>query len=372
MDSELHLSEQNIPKVAVVILNWNGKKFLESFLNSVLNSTYKNLDIYVADNASSDNSVSYLKEIGFENFDSNSSSEVKSKFIIQLARNYGFAEGYNQALKQIKNAKYFILLNSDVEVSPDWIEPVIDLMENDSAIGAAMPKVKMHAQRDFFEYAGASGGWIDKWGYPFCRGRIFAELEKDSGQYDDNAEIFWASGAAMFVNAELFSKSGGFDGDFFAHMEEIDLCWRIKRAGYKIMVVPSSVVWHVGGGTLAADSPRKVYLNFRNSLSMLLKNKEGVFLTFYTILIRLFLDALAGLMFLSKGKFRNVIAIVRAHWSFFYQLNKNLKKRKVIKNQLTAYTLNPDSHFNKYGILNQSIVFRFYLNKVKFFRDLKI
>jgi GT2 family glycosyltransferase len=371
MNSEVSFSEQNLPKVAVVILNWNGKNFLEKFLDSVLNSTYKNLDVYVADNASTDDSISYLTEKGFSHYKSDSGSGTISKWIIQLSQNFGFAEGYNRALSQIKNAKYFVLLNSDVEVSPDWIEPVIEQMENDPVIGAAMPKIKMYSDKTLFEYAGAAGGWIDKWGYPFCRGRIFAEIEKDSGQYDDTSEIFWASGAAMFVNANLFIQSEGLDCDFFAHMEEIDFCWKIKRAGYKVMAVPSSVVWHVGGGTLSSESPRKVFLNFRNSLSMLLKNKEGAFGTFFTILIRLFMDGLAGVMFLSKGKIRNVFAIIRAHWSFFIQLNKNIKKRKKIQKQLSDYKFKNNSSFNNFGILSQSIVFKYYINKIKFFRDLK-
>ncbi|MDC0231484.1 glycosyltransferase family 2 protein, partial [Aureispira] len=258
-----------LPKVAIVILNYNGMKdsYLEKFLPSVYRSEYPNLELYVVDNNSTDNSVQYLKDQGF-----NAPTDTLDKlpgcprFLIQMKKNYWFAGGYNRALMKIK-ADYYVLLNSDVEVSPNWIVPIINLMEQDDQIAACQPKIRMYSSRNLFEHAGACGGWIDKWGYPFCRGRVFMDVEEDKGQYDTVEEIFWASGAALFIRAELFHNIGGFDEDYQAHMEEIDLCWRLKRANYKITICPESIVWHVGGGTLPKHSPHKAFLNFRNSLS---------------------------------------------------------------------------------------------------------
>jgi len=244
--------------VAVVILNWNGKKFLEKFLPSVVSNS-GDAEIIMADNNSSDDSISFMA-INYPNIR-----------IIKNSENGGFAKGYNDALKQIKS-DYYILLNSDIEVTPNWIDPLFDLMENDSMIAACQPKLRSYYQQDEFEYAGAAGGFIDKWGYPFCRGRIFGHLEKDEAQYENVEEVFWATGAAMFVRAKYFWEVGGLDEDFFAHMEEIDLCWRLKNKGYKIMVHPQSVVFHVGGGTLPKNSPTKTYLNFRNNFYLLYKN----------------------------------------------------------------------------------------------------
>jgi len=246
-------------KVAVVVLNWNGEKLLKEFLPSVINSLPIYAEVIIADNASDDNSIQFLKE----HF-----PEVK---IIKNKSNGGFAKGYNEALKTVNNP-YIVLLNSDIETPNYWIEPVINAMELNPEIGAAMPKILQYKKKSHFEYAGAAGGFIDKWGFPFCRGRIFNELEEDHGQYNTNIPVFWASGACMFVRNELFKKLEGFDEFFFAHMEEIDLCWRIQRNGHKIYVIGESHVFHLGGGTLNKLSPRKTFLNFRNNLLLLVKN----------------------------------------------------------------------------------------------------
>ncbi len=236
----------SLPSVTVVILNWNGKHFLEKFLPSVMLSGYENLSVIVADNASTDDSIPFIK------------NKYPSVQIIYNAVNEGFAKGYNTALKQV-TSDYFILLNSDVEVTKGWINPVISLMESDKTIAACQPKILSFNQKNEFEYAGASGGWIDQYGYPFSRGRVFDTCEKDNGQYDDCSEIFWATGAAFFVRASVYEEMEGFDEYFFAHQEEIDLCWRMQRAGYKIYVEPTSIVYHVGGGTLQKGNKRKVF-----------------------------------------------------------------------------------------------------------------
>lgn len=369
------------PKVAVVILNYNGRKYLEQFLPSVLASLYNNMELYVADNGSSDDSIEFLVSWGFELFVPTADNPLPTpapksvripKYIIKLPQNYGFAEGYNLALKPFRHVDYFVLLNSDVEVTPDWIDPVIALMEEDPHIAAAQPKIRMYAQKELFEYAGASGGFIDYWGYPFCRGRIFGELEVDKGQYDDVLEVFWASGAAMFVRAKLFHALGGLDADFFAHMEEIDFCWRLKRAGYKIMVCPESTVYHVGGGTLPADNPRKDYLNFRNSLITLLKNKESLASVLLSILVRLLLDAVAGMMFLVKGKWKSIWAIIRAHWHFFFSIPKHWKKRKEIARRIEAASLEKSPKTNRVGIFRGSIVWQHFVKRKKKFDALNI
>ncbi len=359
-------------KVSVVILNWNGRSFLEKFLASVINSTYKNIQIIVADNKSDDSSLNYLKSIGFQHYNINSNFCPGAKLILELRDNYGFAKGYNNALKQISDSDIFILLNSDVEVSPNWIEPVLELFENDSQVAAAMPKVLMQSNKSLFEHAGAAGGWIDKFGYPFCRGRIFGDLETDNGQYDDISEVFWASGAALFIRSDLFLKAGGFDEYFWAHMEEIDLCWRLKRANYKIMVCPKSVVWHVGGGSLAQDNPKKIYLNFRNSLVALLKNKNSIGSALATVFIRLLLDAVAAMMFLLKGNFKHIIAIIRAHWHFFGSIFRHLRRRKDDKIKINEIAFRNNAEFNSNGLFNKSIVYAHFVKKLKKFTDLEL
>jgi GT2 family glycosyltransferase len=289
------------PSVAIVILNYNGRNYLERFLPNVLASDYANKRVIVADNASTDDSVVVLKK------------DFSGLELILLDKNHGFAEGYNQALKRV-DADYYVLLNSDVEVTNDWIAPIIEIMERDSAIAACQPKILSYREQHLFEYAGAAGGWIDHLGYPFSRGRVFDICEEDKGQYNNNETIFWASGAAMFIRSKIFHAAGGFDGFFFAHMEEIDLCWRIQLMGYKIMCVPASVVYHIGGGTLPKGNSRKVFLNFRNNLIMLGKNlpwSEKI----WKFPFRIFLDALFAWKSLLGGFSESFVAVLKAHWA---------------------------------------------------------
>ena len=304
-------------KTAVVLLNWNGKRWLEKFLPTLLK--YSNdATVFVADNYSTDDSVNFIK---------NHFSSVK---VIINGDNGGYAKGYNDALKQI-NAQYFVLINTDIEVTDIWLKPIIDLMDNDSSIAACQPKLLDYYNRNKFEYAGASGGFIDNLGYPFCRGRIFDDLEEDKDQYNDVIEVFWATGACLFVRALHFWEVGGLDEDFFAHQEEIDLCWRFKNNGYKVMVNPKSVVHHVGGGTLDAGSPFKTYLNFRNNLFMLFKNLPLPSL-FIVIPLRLFLDAVAAITFFKQEKgLLHVLAIVKAHFYFYFTIPSLMVKRMKIK-----------------------------------------
>ena len=336
----------NFPKVAVVILNWNGIYYLERFLPSVYNSSYPNLAFILGDNASTDESVEFI------------SKNYPKIEIIQNDKNYGFAEGYNRILDQVE-AEYYILLNSDVEVTEGWIEPIIDAMENDPHVAAAQPKILSSVQPELFEYAGAAGGYIDKYGYPFCRGRIFDSVETDHGQYNDPKSIFWASGAALFIKSKAWKESGGFDKDFFAHMEEIDLCWRLKRMGYTIQYYPFSEVFHVGGGALNKENPFKTYLNFRNNLVMLQKNLP-FFQAYLTIFLRLWLDLAALIRYYLKGDYKDAFAIHRAHWSFFRSFRKNHKKRKQIS-----------SEFKVYGVYNRLIAWDYFSKRIEKFSDLK-
>ena len=335
------------PKVAVVILNWNGVHFLQQFLPSVVSSNYNNLDIYVADNASTDESLSFVQQ----NF-----SAIK---IIQNPENYGFAGGYNEALKQVE-ADYFVLLNSDVEVTPNWIHPIVELMESDKSIVACQPKLLTFHNKTQFEYAGAAGGWIDRFGYTFCRGRFFEHCEEDEGQYEEVNEVFWASGAAMFIRAELYRKIEGLDADFFAHMEEIDLCWRLKRAGYRICYHPKSTVYHVGGGTLPQGNPRKLYLNFRNSLAMLYKNLTALqLLTIFPA--RIALDWVAALKFLLSGAFGDFKAVLKAHFEFFTRLLKWQRKRRYTQQLVKKIQI--EAQANLVGIYKGSIVIDYFLKR---------
>lgn len=305
-------------RLAVVILNWNGIDFLRRFLPSVINYTPAvDTEIWVADNGSTDGSAEFLRE------------QFSSVRLLELDRNYGFAGGYNIALDEI-NAKFYILLNSDMEVTPGWTQPLLRTMESDTSIAACMPKIRDVNRREYFEHAGASGGFIDFLGYPFCRGRVFDAIEKDENQYNDEREVFWATGACMMVRGGDWHAEGGFDETFFAHMEEIDLCWRWKNRGKKIMVSPLSVVYHLGGGTLPKENPKKTFLNFRNSLLMLLKNLPSGKL--FLLLVRLFLDWLSLLKFLSSFSLSNARAVLRAHWSFFGLIPAYIKKRGAIGN----------------------------------------
>jgi GT2 family glycosyltransferase len=299
-------------KVAVVILNYNGKKFLEQFLPNVIENTDATLaDIVVADNASTDGSVEFMKQ---------AFPDIR---LIVNDFNGGFATGYNQALRQV-DAEYYVLLNSDIEVTPHWIEPVVELMDADQSIAACQPKILSYHDRTKFEYAGAAGGYIDQYGYPFCRGRLFQHLETDQGQYDDTKEVFWATGACLFVRAELYLQHGGLDDSFFAHMEEIDFCWRMKNLGYKIYCCPQSKVYHIGGGTLPKSSARKTYLNFRNNLSLLYKNLPSG-RVFWTLFYRVLLDWVAAIKFLAGGGLGDFWAVIRAHFAFYRRI-PSLKK----------------------------------------------
>jgi GT2 family glycosyltransferase len=298
------------PKVAIVILNWNGKKYLEQFLPSVLSTRYSNFEVIIADNGSADDSISFLQ------------SNYPSIRLIRFSENLGFAKGYNEALKQVESV-YYVLLNSDVEVTPDWLQPQVDLLENDTDIAAAQPKILSYHNKKIFEYAGAAGGWLDKYGYPFARGRVFDVCEEDKGQYDQSEPIFWASGAALFIRAKIFHGMNGFDEYFFAHQEEIDLCWRIQLAGFKIYSCPSSVVYHVGGGTLPRGNSLKTYLNFRNNRIMMSKNLP-LSKKIWVMTARNFLDGLSAWKGLLNGDGGYFVAILRAQlaflkWWFFCQ-----------------------------------------------------
>lgn len=335
-------------KIAVVILNWNGVKLFDKFLPSVIhNSAEKNISVYVADNGSTDNSVAFLNE------------NYPSIKCIELKKNLGFAEGYNQALKQVK-ADYFILLNSDVEVTPHWIEKCMLLFKTNKRIAAIQPKILNFEKPHLFEYAGAAGGYIDKFGYPFCRGRILNRVEADVSQYNKATPIFWASGACMFVKAEAFNKVGGFDGDFWAHMEEIDLCWRLKSIGYEIWYQPESVVFHLGGGTLSYGSPQKIYLNFRNNLWMLFKNlpKYKFKRIFFT---RMVLDGVAAVKFIAGFNFREYLAVSSAHVSFYRNLPTLIRKRKKIQQQIIV-----KDHKEVY---DKSIMWKFFIQKKRKFSE---
>jgi len=336
-------------KIAIVILNWNGEKMLKCFLPSVIkNSRTENTEIIVADNGSTDSSVKLLRE----HF-----PEIK---IIELKKNYGFAKGYNKALKKI-DSDYYILLNSDVEVTPGWINPMISVMEKDPEVAAVQPKILSWKKKDEFEYAGAAGGFIDKLGFPLCRGRILDVTEKDHGQYDNVASIFWASGACMALRASFFHEAGGLDSDYWAHMEEIDLCWRLKTKGFKIIFTPYSTVYHLGGGTLSYNNPFKMFLNFRNSLWLLHKNLPSK--KFIRILItRLLLDDAGALRWLITGNLKDFLSVVKAHYAYYRSLPKMNKKRKQIK-AVSPQKWHPE-------IICRSIVFKYYFERKKHFNEI--
>jgi GT2 family glycosyltransferase len=338
-----------IKDVAVVILNWNGINHLKEFLPSVIQNTNTELaDIWVIDNASSDESVLFLKE------------HYPSIKLVINDKNGGFAKGYNDGLKYI-TAKYYLLLNSDVEVTPLWLEPLYHKMESSSKIAACQPKILDYKNKSKFEHAGAAGGFIDKFGYPFCRGRLFNHIETDELQYNFDVEIFWATGACMMINAHLYQQQQGFDESFFAHMEEIDLCWRLKNEGYKIEFVHNAKVYHLGGGTLSSISPNKTFLNFRNNLYLLYKNLPDQFL-YRTIFARMVLDGIAFFHFALAGKINHAMAILKAHAAFYKNIT-NLKKNRAIKQQF---------HQLKFlkGVYNDSLVLEFYLKSKKIFKAL--
>lgn len=335
-------------KAAVVILNWNGRKFLEQFLPTVVKYNPDFSEIIIADNASSDDSLDWL------------SKNFPSVRIIRNPSNGGFAKGYNDALSQV-DSEYFILLNSDVEVTEGWMEPVIALLDSDKNIAAAQPKIRAFHDREKFEYAGAAGGFIDKWGFPFCRGRIFDTYETDSGQYNDSREVFWATGASLFVRASAWKEIGGLDEDFFAHMEEIDLCWRMRNRGWKVMYCGTSTVYHVGGGTLTKQNPQKTFLNFRNNLVLLCKNHApGYF--WLKIFFRMVFDGIASIRFVLTGQFAHGWAVQRAHMSFYGRLGKTLKKRKAMKKGITKYATT--------CIYEKTLIMEYFFRGKKKFSDL--
>lgn len=340
---------KHYPKVAVVIIHWNRRNLLEQFLPSVVASSYPNLEIVLADNASTDDSVAYVRE------------HFPKVTIVQNDDNYGYAGGYNHALKHVQ-ADYYVLLNNDIEVPEHWIEPVIKVMEHDKHVGACQPKMLDYKNKKSFEYAGACGGYMDRLGYVFCRGRLFEVLEEDKGQYDTEADIFWATGACLFIRSKVFHEAGGFDEHFFAHMEEVDLCWRIQLLGYKLKVVPSSFVYHVGGGTLNKMSPQKTYLNFRNNLIMLTKNLPWLTLI-WLIPLRSALDLMSSIFFLINGFPKYSAAVHRAHFDYFFKFRKWWKLRKdvepIFKNE------------NFSGVYNGSVVAEHFIGKTQYFSGLK-
>lgn len=340
---------------AVVVLNYNGRHYLEQFL-SILIAHTPEAEIVVADNGSTDGSVDFMRR---------AFPEVR---LIAMPKNYGFAGGYNEALKQV-DADLYVLLNSDVEVKPGWLAPQLHFFRHYPEVGASQPKILAHHQKDEFEYAGASGGWMDSLGYPFCRGRVFDQVEKDNGQYDGVQRIFWASGAALCIRAKLFHGLGGFDAEYFAHAEEIDLCWRVKRAGYHILAVPAGTVYHMGGGTLQYDTPRKAYLNFRNTLFTLVKN-ESFGRLLWMIPMRLTLDGVAGGLFLSQGKWQHIQMIIRAHLDFYRGARAMAKKGRQQQKLIEAYRVGSSTVHE--GRLSGSIVWRFYVLGRKKFSELKL
>lgn len=331
-------------KIAVVILNWNGQQLLQQFLPSILqHSKIENCTIYVADNASTDDSIAILK------------TEFPTIKIIQNSTNGGYAKGYNDALSNI-DSDIFVLVNSDIEVTKDWLTPIVSVFKADEKTAIIQPKILSYKNKEYFEYAGAGGGFIDKYGFPFCRGRIFNHLEKDKSQYNDTREIFWASGACFFIRSNVFKELNGFDEQFFAHQEEIDLCWRTQNLGYQIKYVGVSTVYHVGGATLKETNPHKTFLNFRNSLFVLIKNLPKKSL-FTTIFMRLVFDGIAGVFFLLKLKPIHTIAIIKAHFSFYVGLRGMLKKR--------------NSNNKKDYFYTKSIVWQHFIKGVKEFSEVK-
>lgn len=334
---------------AVVILSYNGRKWHELFLPGIIAESHSGYDIIIADNASTDDTLLYVQQ----NF-----PQVKT---LHIPVNKGFANGYYEALQQIE-AKYYILLSADFEVTPNWFAPLRTAMQRYEGLAACQPKVRYWREREKFEYAGAAGGFMDSLGYLFCRGRIFNDLEEDHGQYNDDIEVFWASGGCLMVRADLYHKVGGLDRDMYAHMEEVDLCWRLKNAGYKIGAIGQSTVYHVGGSVISYGSPQKLYYNFRNSLVLLLKNESAIRLL-WLFPARLILDGIAGLQMLAGGKFKEVATIVKAHFHFYGSFGKWYKKRKEAQKHTT--------HRNKEGIYPKSIVWSYFALGKKSFPKLK-
>ncbi len=334
---------------AVVILSYNGKKWHELFLPLIVAEAAAGYTVVVVDNASTDDTADYIRQ----NF--------PTVLLLQIPINKGFANGYAVALQQIQS-KYYVLLSADFEVTPGWFAPLYTAMEADTHLAACQPKIKYWREREKFEYAGAGGGFKDNLGYMFCRGRILDEIEEDHGQYDDNIEIFWASGGCLFVRADLYHKVGGLDADFYAHMEEIDLCWRLKNAGYKIGYIGSSIVYHVGGSVISYGSPQKLFYNFRNSLVLLLKN-ESLGRLLWLFPFRLVLDGIAALHLLSQGKRIEFITVIKAHFNFYGSIGKWLKHR-------AAAQKIKSTHPNKNGLYKGSIIWQYYGKGQKIYKSL--
>jgi GT2 family glycosyltransferase len=334
------------PLVAIVILNWNGQPYLERFLPSVLATTYTNFKVVVADNSSTDDSLPFLK------------AHYPQVERLLLSENYGFAKGYNEVLKNI-DADYYLLLNSDVEVTPEWLQPMVALLEKDYLHAACQPKILAYKQKRLFEYAGAAGGWLDAFGYPFARGRVFDICEEDQGQYNEMQQVFWASGAALLIRQEAFQAVGGFDEWFFAHQEEIDLCWRLQLRGYKLFCCPEAVVYHVGGGTLPRGNSRKTFLNFRNNLAMLAKNLHPGE-AWWKIPFRLLLDFISACKGLLSGDAGYFIAILKAHGAFYRWLGSS--RKKVSKNRQPLKNLS--------GVYQRNIVWQHFAKKKNTFSEI--
>lgn len=336
-----------------MILSWNGKHMLEEYVPSVLASTYRDLEVIVADNHSTDGTIDMLAD------------RFPAVRVIALEKNFGFAAGYNEALRQV-NAEYVVLLNQDVEVTPGWLEPLVAVMDSDPRIAACQPKVKDLRDRNMFEYAGAAGGFMDALAYPFCRGRLFETVEEDTGQYNDTIDCAWASGAAMMVRADLYHRFAGLDADFTAHMEEIDLCWRWRNSGYRILCCPQSTVYHLGGASLARGNARKTFLNFRNNFIMLIKNERGGRLI-YKIPVRFALDVVAALRFLFTGKGRHWWAVIRAHAQVIFWFGRWWRKHLRLRRLIAEHRVGPG---NISGTIKGWLVWKYFIQGKKKFNQL--
>ncbi len=337
------------PECCLAILNYNGRHHLQEFLPSLLTTDYPAMRVVVIDNASTDDSIAWLKQ------------HYPAIELLVLNQNFGYAGGYNHALNKI-NTEFLVLINSDVAVKPGWLKPLIEDFLNYPDVAAIQPKILDYRNREMFEYAGAAGGFIDKNGYPFCRGRVFETLERDAGQYDEPCEVFWVSGACMAIRRSAFIQAGGFDAGFFAHMEEIDLCWRLHLLGYRLLFQSDSIVYHLGGGTLQYGSSKKIYLNFRNSLCMIAKNASASEV-FFLVLSRLILDGVTGIRFLLKGNFAACKAIISAHFGFYSRIPGIIQHRK-------AWSLKPFRSLP--GVWKDSIVWAYFVRKLLKFSKLNI
>lgn len=341
---EIHVEE----KVAIVLLSYNSRVYLEKFLPYVLKTAYSDYRLIIVDNASTDDTLDFL-QMHYPQVD-----------VLHIDVNHGFTNGFVESLACI-DAEYYALLTSDVEVPPNWLAPLVEAMETNAELGACQPKIKTYRNRELFEYAGASGGFIDKFGYPFCRGRIFDQVEEDKGQYNNPLEVFWASGAVFLLRSAAYHQVGGFDNDFFAHMEEIDLCWRIQRAGYRIMVIPESEVYHVGGSVILYGSTEKTFHNYRNNLIMLTKNLPIGRLV-WMIPWRIFLDLVSGIQAMVSGRPADFGAVLKAHFHYWGSWGKWLKKRRDLKSRIPYHRLK--------GVYPKSIVWQYFIKGIKKFSDL--